>query len=130
MPRHIRRRSTSGLVAAFLVGVAVATASAIAGERMRFEATAYSDPGDETAVGSTARRGIVAADPSVLPYGTRIRVAGAGEYSGEYTVEDAGRSIKGREIDIHVASAKAAKTFGRKTVDVEVLHRGVSTRNQ
>lgn len=128
MTRMIFRRSPRRLVGGLVVGVAMATATAVAGERMRFRATAYSDPGDETAAGTTARHGIVAADPSVLPFGSRIRVADAGEWSGDYTVEDAGRAITGRAIDIHLPSAKAAKRFGEKTVDVEILHRGGGKR--
>lgn len=124
----IPRRSPRRLVIALALGVAMAAATATAGERMRFRATAYSGPGDETALGTTARHGIVAADPAVLPLGSRIRVADAGEWSGEYTVEDAGRAIKGRAIDIHVPTAKAAKRFGRRSVDVEILHRGGRTR--
>jgi 3D (Asp-Asp-Asp) domain-containing protein len=88
-----------------------------------FEATAYSIEG-ETASGSTTRKGIVAADPKVLPIGTRIRVSGAGQYDGEYVVTDTGRAIKGREIDIYIADYAAAKKFGRKQVRVEVLARG------
>ncbi len=118
------RRSFRRLAGAIGLGLAVASAAAIAGEQLRFEATAYSDPGDETASGTTARRGVVAADRRILPIGTRIRIEGAGEYSGEYTVEDSGRTIKGRELDIHIADARAAKRFGRKTVQVEVLQRG------
>ena len=87
---------------------------------MRFEATAYSLDGT-TRSGSPVRKGIVAADPKVLPLGTRIRVNGAGGYSGEYTVADTGRTIRGREIDIFIANDAEAKRFGRKQVEVEVL---------
>lgn len=87
-----------------------------------FEATAYSIEG-KTASGAQTREGICAADPAVLPLGSRIRVHEAGDYSGEYLVSDTGRTIKGREIDIYVADDGAAKRFGRKTVRVEVLSR-------
>lgn len=87
-----------------------------------FEATAYSIEG-KTASGAQTREGICAADPDVLPLGSRIRVHEAGDYSGEYLVSDTGRTIKGREIDIYVADDGAAKRFGRKTVRVEVLSR-------
>ena len=88
-----------------------------------FEATAYSIEG-RTAAGTRARRGIVAADPAVLPLGSRIRVLDAGRYSGEYVVEDTGAAIDGHEIDIYLASGREAKRFGRRRVRVEVLHRG------
>jgi 3D (Asp-Asp-Asp) domain-containing protein len=99
------------------------------GKRMQFEATAYSLEG-KTRTGERVRKGIVAADPKILPLGTRIRVEGAGAYSGEYTVSDTGRSIRGREIDIFIADDAEAKRFGRKRVDVEILGKpGASSRS-
>lgn len=88
--------------------------------KQEFEATAYSIEG-ETASGRQTREGIVAADPDLLPLGSRIRVHDAGEYSGEYTVADTGRAINGREIDIYLRSDREAKEFGRRTVQVEVI---------
>jgi len=90
---------------------------------LEFEATAYSIEG-RTAAGTRARRGIVAADPAVLPLGSRIRVLDAGRYSGDYVVEDTGRTIDGHEIDIYLADDREAKRFGRRHVRVEVLRRG------
>lgn len=88
-----------------------------------FEATAYSTTGT-TAAGRQARPGIVAADPAVLPLGSRIRVDGAGTYSGVYTVADTGPAVNGREIDIFIPDERAAKRFGRRRVQVHVLERG------
>jgi 3D (Asp-Asp-Asp) domain-containing protein len=85
-----------------------------------FEATAYSLEG-KTASGGQAKEGICAADPDVLPIGSRIRVLEAGSYSGECVVTDTGRTITGREIDIYIASDAEAKRFGRKKVKVEIL---------
>lgn len=85
-----------------------------------FEATAYSIEG-KTASGGQTHEGICAADPAVLPLGTRIRVHEAGEYSGEYVVTDTGRKIKGQEIDIYLANDAEAKRFGHKRVRVEIL---------
>jgi 3D (Asp-Asp-Asp) domain-containing protein len=96
-------------------------------EQMAFAATAYSIEG-ETADGSRAREGIVAADPKVLPLGTRIRVEGAGAYDGEYVVRDTGRAVKGREIDLYLASDREATVFGRKNVQVEVVAWGDGRR--
>jgi 3D (Asp-Asp-Asp) domain-containing protein len=89
-------------------------------QRRQFYATAYSVEG-RTATGRTAKPGVVAADPKILPLGSRIRVSGAGQYSGVYTVADTGRAIKGHEIDIYVADHKAARRFGRRPVDVELV---------
>lgn len=93
---------------------------------MTFEATAYSVKG-KTDGGIHTRDGIVAADPKVLPFGTRIRISGAGKYDGEYLVADSGRTIKGRELDIFIANGKEATRFGRKKVRVEILERGDGT---
>jgi len=85
-----------------------------------FQATAYSVEG-KTATGGHTHEGICAADPNVLPLGSRIRVHEAGEYSGEYVVTDTGRKIKGQKIDIYLANDAEAKRFGRKQVRVELL---------
>jgi 3D (Asp-Asp-Asp) domain-containing protein len=85
-----------------------------------FEATAYTIEG-ETASGTQTHKGIVAADPRILPLGSRIRVHGTGAYDGEYTVADTGREIKGHEIDIYIRNDAEAKRFGRKAVSVELL---------
>ena len=83
-------------------------------------ATAYAIEGT-TATGDEARVGIVAVDPSVIPLGSKIRVAGAGRYSGTYWALDTGRNIVGNRIDIYMDSREEAKEFGRRTVEVAVL---------
>lgn len=93
-----------------------------------FTATAYTIEG-KTASGGHTHAGVVAADPRVLPIGTRIRISDAGSYSGVYTVTDTGRAIKGRELDIYIANNAEAKKFGTKTVKVEVLNDGRSGSN-
>jgi 3D (Asp-Asp-Asp) domain-containing protein len=91
------------------------------GKWQKFAATAYSVEG-ETASGKQTRQGrTAAADPNILPLGTRIEVRDAGPYSGVYVVHDAGRKIKGREIDIFIDAPGEAKKFGRKQVSVRVL---------
>ncbi|MBK6315320.1 MAG: 3D domain-containing protein [Blastocatellia bacterium] len=87
-----------------------------------FLATAYCLKG-QTASGVTVRRGIIAADPKVLPLGSVVRIQ-AGSYSGIYTVMDTGGAIKGRKIDIYIPTRKEAIVFGARKVKVEVLRRG------
>ena len=88
---------------------------------MKFTATAYSVEG-ETKSGKQTREGrTVAADPRVLPVGTRIEIADAGPYSGGYTVQDSGPKIKGREVDIFIDNPAEAKKFGKKSVRVRIL---------
>lgn len=87
-----------------------------------FRATAYCLRG-RTASGRMVRRGIVAADPRVLPLGSRIRLS-AGKYSGTYIVADTGGKIKGNILDIWVPSCAEARRWGRRTVKVTVLSKG------
>ena len=84
-----------------------------------FSATAYSLRG-RTASGQSVTRGLIAADPRVLPIGTRVRVE-AGPWTGEYLVADTGGAIKGRKIDIWTPSSREAMQFGRRAVKLTVL---------
>jgi 3D (Asp-Asp-Asp) domain-containing protein len=88
----------------------------------RFEATAYCDYGI-TFSGVLVQRGIVAADPRILPIGSVIEVK-AGEYSGIYTVMDTGGRVKGRIIDIYMPEYDEAIQFGRQPVALKVLRYG------
>jgi 3D (Asp-Asp-Asp) domain-containing protein len=65
-------------------------------------------------------KGIVAADPRVLPLGTKIKLEAAG-YSGTYIVRDTGGRIKGRRLDIWVPTLREARKFGKRKVTVTVL---------
>ena len=84
-----------------------------------FSATAYSLRG-RTATGQSVTRGLIAADPRVLPIGTRVRLE-AGPWTGEYLVADTGGAIKGRKIDIWTPSSREAMQFGRRAVKLTVL---------
>ncbi len=88
-----------------------------------FIATAYSVEGTG-ASGKWSHPGTVAADRNLLPLNSRIRVYGAGRYSGEYTVEDTGSSVDGHHIDVYMPSRAEAKKFGRQRVKVVVLKYG------
>jgi len=65
-------------------------------------------------------RGLIAADPSILPLGSRVRLETL-EYSGEYVVADTGGVLRGRRIDIWTPSGDEAMRFGRRTVKLTVL---------
>ncbi|HLM61412.1 MAG TPA: 3D domain-containing protein [Pyrinomonadaceae bacterium] len=90
-------------------------------EAVAFKATAYCLKG-RTANGGNVRRGIVAADPRVLPLGSRIQV-NAGAYSGTYTVADTGGAVKGRKLDIWMPSCTEAVRFGSRKVSVSRMGR-------
>ena len=87
-----------------------------------YVATAYS-LGGLTASGKRVSRGLIAADPSVLPLGTRVRVE-AGQYTGEYVVADTGGAVRGKRIDIWTPSSSEARRFGRRPVKLTVLSYG------
>jgi len=89
-------------------------AGSAAANKGSFTATAYCLKG-RTALGHGVRRGLIAADPRVLRLGSRVSL-NAGAYSGQYLVSDTGGRIKGRKIDIWVASCSEARRFGRRTV--------------
>jgi 3D (Asp-Asp-Asp) domain-containing protein len=86
-------------------------------------ATAFAQAGI-TRSGKHTQPGLIAADPSVLPMGTRILVSNAGPYSGTYTVADTGSKVRGHHIDIFIANLRKAREFGRKFVQVQVLRWG------
>jgi 3D (Asp-Asp-Asp) domain-containing protein len=98
---------------------AVSTAPEVIVPSQLYSATAYSLHG-RTASGQSVTRGLIAADPRVLPLGTRVRLE-AGQWSGEYLVADTGGAIKGRKIDIWTPSTREALQFGRRPVKLTVL---------
>lgn len=91
-----------------------------------YTATAYAQHGI-TASGEYVHRHVVAADPAILPIGTRIKIKHAGRYSGEYVVADTGDKIEGRRLDIYMPSVAACKKFGVKRVKVKVIELGDGT---
>jgi len=90
---------------------------------MLFTATAYCLDG-LTASGVAVSKGIVAADPAVLPLGTVIRIAGAASYNGTYRVLDTGARVRNRRVDLYVPDCSAARRFGRRSVQVTVIQKG------
>ncbi len=93
-----------------------------------FEATAYSLRGI-TRSGSYVRRGVIAADPRVLPLGSLVHLK-AGTYSGVYTVQDTGGAIKGKRIDVWMPSSREARSFGRQNVRLTVLKYGGNRKSK
>src|SRR3954470_16734796 len=85
-----------------------------------YRATAYAQSG-VTASGELTHRHVVAADPDILPLGSRIKIRRAGKYSGEYVVADTGAKIQGRRLDIYMPSETACKKFGSKLVREKVI---------
>jgi 3D (Asp-Asp-Asp) domain-containing protein len=88
---------------------------------LSFTATAYCT-GTRTATGTVPTESTVAADPSVLRLGSRIRITGLDErYNGVYVVEDTGPKVRGRHVDLYVPNCRDAVRFGRRRADVAVV---------
>ncbi len=96
-------------------------------DSQQFVATAYTktDAGcDEfTATGSRVHMGVVAVDPRMIPYGTRMFiVTNDGSYIyGIGTAEDCGGSIKGNRLDLYFDSTAECFQFGRRNCTVYFL---------
>lgn len=88
---------------------------------LTMEATAYT-PYDAGVIGITAngnrmRRGLVAVDTRVIPFGTRLYIEGY----GFAIADDTGGAIRGNKIDLAMDSLNEAFAFGRRTVVVHIL---------
>lgn len=88
-------------------------------------ATAYTaeEESNITAIGTIARVGVVAVDPSVIPLGTRMYIVSAdGRYVYGYCVaEDTGSAIIGNAVDLYFDDYDTCMQFGRQSVVVYIL---------
>jgi 3D (Asp-Asp-Asp) domain-containing protein len=86
-----------------------------------FTATAYCT-GTVTATGTSPGTNTVAADPAVLPMGSRIRLTGVDKrYNRVYVVADTGANIRGRRIDLYMRDCREAIRFGRRSVTIAIV---------
>jgi len=69
-----------------------------------------------TASGTRARPGTVAADTTLLPFGTLVHVP---DY-GWGRVEDRGGAIKGHKLDLYFKTHREAREWGRQHVEVRI----------
>lgn len=92
-----------------------------------FKASAYTqyDEGCDniTACGTQVRWGVVAVDPTVIPYGTRMFIVDAeGNFVyGVATAEDCGGAILGKRLDLYMPTLTEAFNYGRRDVYVYFL---------
>ena len=90
-------------------------------------ATAYTqyDAGCDgyTATLTPVRWGVVAVDPSVIPYGTRMFIVDqyGSFYYGMGTAEDCGGAIQGKRLDLYMPTLDEAYSYGRRPVTVYFL---------
>lgn len=92
-----------------------------------YTATAYTqfDAGCDTitACGTPVRWGVVAVDPSVIPYGTRMFIIDSdGNFAyGMGTAEDCGGAIQGKRLDLYMPTLSEAFAYGIRPVTVYFL---------
>jgi len=80
-------------------------------------ATAYTHTGHRTATGVYPHRGVVAVDPDIIPYGTRLYIDGYG-YG---TALDTGSAIQGARVDLFFDTYGEAINWGRRSTRVYIL---------
>ena len=83
-----------------------------------FAATAYCG-GGTTSTGRAAQVGVVAVDPSVIPYGTRMYITSGSIVYGVCVAGDTG--VRGHLIDLYFNSASHCRAFGRRGITVYFL---------
>ena len=86
------------------------------GHTLSVLATGYSLSGS-TATGIPVGWGVVAVDPSVIPFGTRMSIPGY----GEGFAADTGSAVRGNTIDLWFPTVAQARAWGRRTVTI-TLH--------
>jgi 3D (Asp-Asp-Asp) domain-containing protein len=79
-----------------------------------------------TSIGERARFGIIAVDPRIIPYRSRLYVAGY----GPGLAADTGGAIKGARLDLCFDSTREARAWGRKRVRAWVLSALPKARRQ
>ena len=72
--------------------------------------------GGRTAMGTRARVGEIAVDPSVIPLGTNVYIEGV----GARRAEDTGGNIKGNTIDIYMNTESECRSWGIRYVTIYI----------
>ena len=81
------------------------------------EATAYTHTGNNTSLGFKPYEGIVAVDPRVIPYYTKLYIPGY----GLAMAGDTGGDMVHHRIDVFFNSRSKALQWGRRNVEVYIL---------
>ena len=74
--------------------------------------------GGYTAMGTKAKYGTLAVDPSVIPYGTKVYIK---ELDKVFTAEDCGGGIKGNKVDIYMNTQADCRNWGVRTITLQIL---------
>ena len=84
---------------------------------MKVSATAYS--GDSiTSTLTKPHWGVIAVDPSVIPYGSIVYIK---EFDKYFVAEDCGGKIKGHRIDIFMNSEKDCREWGVRKITIKIV---------
>ena len=70
-----------------------------------------------TATGTTAKKGVIAVDPNVIPLGTRVYIPGY----GVAVAQDTGGAIKGNRVDVCYSTKAEAFSWGVRNIPVYIL---------
>ena len=92
--------------------------------KLTCSATAYTaHAGARTATGRKAAVGVIAVDPRVIPYGSRmyIQTTNGSMLYGIAVAGDCGGGIKGNSIDLYFNTLSQCYSFGRRMCTVYVL---------
>ena len=84
---------------------------------LRVRAVAYSS-GTHTALGTKLRYGVIAVDPKVIPYRTKVYIK---ELDRVFVAEDCGGVIKGKIIDIYMPSEAQCNRWGSRNITIQIL---------
>ncbi len=112
------------------LGVIPASAPANYSRVEIFTATAYdASPADngpwagKTSTGMPLVYGVIAVDPRVIPYGTKMYIESVdGQYKYGYAIAgDCGGAIKGNKVDLFFPSRSTCYSFGRRAVKIYFL---------
>lgn len=93
-------------------------------KKMTCSATAYTAPsGSRTSTGRMARVGVIAVDPSVIPYGSKlyIQTSTGSVLYGTAVAGDCGGAVKGKIIDLYFNSLSQCCSFGRRNCNVYII---------
>ena len=129
-----RRHIAAGLLA---LAITLGWPADAMARRITVEATAYGPPWNAmegtgiTSTGVSLRKGqqklVVAVDPRVIPYGTKLRIPNNpfGNPNLIFTAADTGDAIKGDRLDFFIAGGRGLQNrWGRRNTTVEIVGRG------
>ena len=84
---------------------------------LNVRAVAYTG-GTMTALGTPVRYGVIAVDPKVIPYRSKVYIK---ELDKVFVAEDCGGGIKGNIIDIYMPTLSQCYSWGSRNITIQIL---------